>query len=479
MVGVIALFTFSGKTLAQHNKIDSLLNKLPKAAEGSERIDLLNALAFSYTLISVAEAEKFVTEAKQKSNEIHYTAGLAESFKIQGLIYFVRADYSTAVDYSYQALKLYESLGDKQGQSRVLNNLSLIFIDQKEYERAYTFATRSLKLKREIGDSLGVANSLLSLAEFHRHSEDLVKAFHFCESALLRFKSLHNDIGTGHAYYNMGEISLAQGEYPFALAHFHDALRYARRGNDNIQVVDATKQLGNTFLTMQQYDSAYLYLHQALRLAKEKKTRNSEMNVLKHLSDYFAGRGQLDSALYYTKASAAIEREIFNNQKQEQIVSLQMLYDFEKKEQEIAFQKKIVRRQSVAIVGVSLILTLSVIFGYRLYLLNKYNRMAKESLITLNAEINKINGNLETIVQERTEEIKQQNQKLIEYAFFTAHEVRGPLARILGLIELAKIKELNEEDHYQIMIRLENAATELDEIIRTISRKLENAKRDV
>jgi signal transduction histidine kinase len=68
-----------------------------------------------------------------------------------------------------------------------------------------------------------------------------------------------------------------------------------------------------------------------------------------------------------------------------------------------------------------------------------------------------------------------QNQKLVEYAFFTAHEVRGPLARILGLVELARIKELSD-DREEILERLQEAAQELDEIIRIINRKLESSR---
>jgi signal transduction histidine kinase len=143
----------------------------------------------------------------------------------------------------------------------------------------------------------------------------------------------------------------------------------------------------------------------------------------------------------------------------------------------LSFQRKIVRRQYIAIAGVSIILILAMLFALRIFTLNKSNRKAKEDLIKLNAEIKKMNENLESIVQDRTEEIKAQNQKLIDYTFFTAHEVRGPLARILGLIELAKIKELSEEDKMQIMVRLEDASNELDEIIRKVNRKLESTKR--
>jgi hypothetical protein len=47
------------------------------------------------------------------------------------------------------------------------------------------------------------------------------------------------------------------------------------------------------------------------------------------------------------------------------------------------------------------------------------------------------------------------------------------LARILGLVDLVKVKELNHERE-EIITRLQVAANELDEIIGKVNRKLED-----
>ena len=150
-----------------------------------------------------------------------------------------------------------------------------------------------------------------------------------------------------------------------------------------------------------------------------------------------------------------------------------MLYEFEKNEQMLSFKEDQIQRQYLAIIGVTIVLVLVTLFGYKLYGLNENNKSARQALQALNLEINKLNESLEEKVQQRTEEIRMQNQKLVEYAFFTAHEVRGPLARILGLVELVKVKELNHERE-EIISRLQVSANELDDIIRQVSRKLES-----
>ncbi len=472
-VGIVLLLGCAGYVFGQQYRIDSLTLLLPKTA-GKERVDLLNRLSFAYTLAMSQDAEKIASEAVQRARELQYEAGLAEGFKNLSLAYQGRGEYAMAMDYSYQSLKLYESLGDKAGQSKVLNNLALILLEQKEYERSRDFSLRSIRLKRESGDSLGVANSILALGEYNRLTGKFPDALQLSQSALERYKGLHDDWGMCYAMFQIGEIYHDQKKYPLAINYYYDAIRMGRMMNDYHQIINVYKRFGQLFLADQKFDSAYTYFHKTLRLARKRNNRSNEMQVHQFLADYYVAVGNLDSALYYTRAAAALEREIFTNQRREQIATMQMLYDFQKNERELEYQKKQIRRQSVAIIGVTLILVLSVIFGYKLYLLNRTNRKANDDLIKLNGEINAMNENLEEIVQQRTEQIKHQHEKLVGYAFFTAHEVRGPLARILGLIELAKLKELGDDDRRQIMTRLETAANELDEVIRITNRKLEN-----
>ncbi|NJL15415.1 MAG: hypothetical protein HC913_22020 [Microscillaceae bacterium] len=59
-----------------------------------------------------------------------------------------------------------------------------------------------------------------------------------------------------------------------------------------------------------------------------------------------------------------------------------------------------------------------------------------EALQQQKEEILSLNQHLEATVKTRTAQMNQQNETLREYASLNAHKVRGPLARILGLIYL-------------------------------------------
>lgn len=89
-----------------------------------------------------------------------------------------------------------------------------------------------------------------------------------------------------------------------------------------------------------------------------------------------------------------------------------------------------------------------------------------------NDELTALNENLERIVSERTEKIKSQLNQMVKYAHMNSHEVRGPLARILGLLQLLD-KEKDEVQREEIIRKINDDSTELDIIIKKMNRILE------
>ena len=95
-----------------------------------------------------------------------------------------------------------------------------------------------------------------------------------------------------------------------------------------------------------------------------------------------------------------------------------------------------------------------------------------EEILAQDEEIKGINENLESIVRDRTRELEMKNRTLEEYAFINAHQLRSPVASILGLINLMKRIELNTEAK-SVMSHLNESTVKLDRIVASISRTIE------
>lgn len=94
-----------------------------------------------------------------------------------------------------------------------------------------------------------------------------------------------------------------------------------------------------------------------------------------------------------------------------------------------------------------------------------------EELVQSQENLSQLNNHLESMVQERTLEVKRQNEQLIKYAYSNAHHVRGPVARVLGLIQLSKME--TNLDYPFLFQKIEQQANEIDEVVSRINKELE------
>ncbi|MBL7865986.1 MAG: hypothetical protein JNK10_13980 [Cyclobacteriaceae bacterium] len=83
------------------------------------------------------------------------------------------------------------------------------------------------------------------------------------------------------------------------------------------------------------------------------------------------------------------------------------------------------------------------------------------------------NQNLEGEVEKRTRELLDYNQQLEQFAFIASHNLRAPVASLLGLGQLLEVSASNKEDVEQICINMITTARELDRVVRDLSTILE------
>ncbi len=95
-------------------------------------------------------------------------------------------------------------------------------------------------------------------------------------------------------------------------------------------------------------------------------------------------------------------------------------------------------------------------------------------LTQANHEIKVMNEKLENTVDERTQKIIEQASKFQKFSFKNSHELRAPIAKVIGFINLLRTTE-NEKDRQQLHQHLEETCKELDAIVHEINNILNEA----
>jgi signal transduction histidine kinase len=88
-------------------------------------------------------------------------------------------------------------------------------------------------------------------------------------------------------------------------------------------------------------------------------------------------------------------------------------------------------------------------------------------LLKAHNNLNALNAHLEEIVNERTEKVQLQNEILYKYSYTNAHHLRGPVARLLGLVNVYQLKPKPDPDF--IIEKMADQAHEIDAVIKQIN----------
>jgi len=111
-----------------------------------------------------------------------------------------------------------------------------------------------------------------------------------------------------------------------------------------------------------------------------------------------------------------------------------------------------------------------------LYLKNQYSQTI-QVIMAQNFEINQKNetisnhnSNLEETVIKRTQDISDQKEKLLQYAFFNSHKVRAPLANILGAVSIIEesFEDLDLDERDLMLNIIKKESERLDSEVRSV-----------
>lgn len=106
----------------------------------------------------------------------------------------------------------------------------------------------------------------------------------------------------------------------------------------------------------------------------------------------------------------------------------------------------------------------------------KHIKAEGEVIFNAQNELVKFIGTLQDITEQRTSmmHIEAQSEQLKDIAWIQSHKVRGPLATVMGLINILNETDLSEKDKEMVIEGIKTACTNLDDVVREIVKKSES-----
>jgi tetratricopeptide (TPR) repeat protein len=207
------------------------------------------------------------------------------------------------------ARKLYEGIGNRQGEAAVLNAIGVLHKRKNEFAKAMEYYDASMKIKEELGDKRGMAASLGNIALLYEIMGERDQALAALERSLEIRKEIGDKVGISNALNKIGQIYQSDGKFEEALANYERSYEIRREVGSKDLMASSLSDMGSIYAMMGRYDKAAEMDSLALVLRSETGDARDKAESLRNISETLIDRGKLREArTLLAEASATDDR---------------------------------------------------------------------------------------------------------------------------------------------------------------------------
>ena len=337
---------------------------------------------------NIPQALEYLQKSLTICIKIGYKKGIAEAYNNIGLTYLYQGNYPESLKNHLASLKIREEIGDKNGMAGSYHNIGLIYESQKNFEAALANYFKAEKLNKETGNKMWLSFNLCCIGGTYNIQGKYPEALKSLLASLQLCKEINDKYGLASNYNNIGEVYMNQSNYPEALKSLLASLQVFKEIGDKQSIAITYSEMGRIYEKQGNLREALKYETKGLELAREIEAGDAMKNAYKELAVIDSSLGNFRGAFENHKLYMQVNDSMFNMEKEKKLTSLQMQYDFDKKESlakaenEKELQKqKLVRNGFIG--GFAVVLLFAGVFFRQRNKTNREKKISEELLLNI------------------------------------------------------------------------------------------------
>ncbi len=370
-------------------------------------------------------------------------------------------NYPDAIRYFNLSIDLNKQINNLSGIAKLNSNLGMIYADLQQYDKSLGYFQTSLDYRLKHGEKSEIISTYINKAVVLNNLKKYDDAAASLEEALKLATEMSDAPQMKSCYGMLAETYEKAGNQERTLHYFnlyrtfHEMIQRNKVNEANKETEVAKLQALKAELENKENEIALLNDHRELALTEDElKKLNSEV------------RGLIETKTKKELAISLLQREVELDQLQ--------IADVEARS---SVQKIWIAVSIAGFIGLA-------VFAMMLFRNFRFKKKVNLQLSEQNEEIKVLNENLEAQVQKRTEDLQRtlknlenRNRDLDQFSQVISHNLRGPVASILGLGKIINQKDASDPINIEIFSRLISSTQDLDGVVSDLSMIL-NAKDD-
>ncbi len=504
-------------SLGQSQRIDSLKGALSTGADSTlyetsialirSLVDVDNDQALDLATKVIRDAYKsgdsahIVTSSRLKGQILRRMDQLEESIKNLAIVlpiakrngfeeevklllnslaiaYTFNANYDKALEYHFQSLLLREKDGDQRAVSVTLQNIGVVYFRLSNSDLALNYFMKSLKVKEETNYDFDLDHLLVNIGLCYNKLRDYLKAEEYFNRALMTCGADCDNQIVIEAELGLGESFANQRNYDEAEKHTKKSLELSVGDKLERWEFVGFVALGQIKLKKGDLSEVEKYLLQAKAVSKNLQDTDLLSNFYKLGADFYTQSQNFEQANVFQRKYSDLRDSIFNADVIKNLAHVQAQYAerenlaiIKNKDEVLLLNQEVIDQQRVTNWLLIAVVLITSTLGFIIYRNYKNIKVVNLALDSAKKTIEEQNHLLDRQVQEKTKELLNTNESLSKvndeldnFIYKTSHDIRGPLASLKGMVNLARM-DVKDEKALGYLGKLDLTAEKLNVIL--------------
>ncbi|MEZ4885337.1 MAG: ATP-binding protein [Chitinophagales bacterium] len=269
------------------------------------------------------------------------------AYQLLGGVQQMTGNFDQALQNQFKALKLIESVVDKQLSHKkmmgiLLINIATLYLHQNDaFDKETTdladvihYLEKAKKIATEIEHPQLLTEISVQLGRIEMDRKNYDTALQHFHSALQLAKTFNNPYILLYCSMDIANIHKLKNELDTALIHYTSALDLSLKLNNQSMALACYINLASYWHNKQHLQQAMDYAQQALDLAQTLQSPDKSLTIYQLMASIHKALGNTDEVFDYLQKYIGLKDKLFTNEKQKNMVEMQTRYETEKREQE-------------------------------------------------------------------------------------------------------------------------------------------------
>ncbi|WPU95037.1 hypothetical protein SNE25_05805 [Mucilaginibacter sabulilitoris] len=285
------------------------------------------------------------------------------SLQQMGQICFNQGHYAQALDFYLHADKIFGQEGNRDLLAENMSKMGILYYYNKQSDKSYQLYKKALSLYKSTDNKKGQAEVFGAIGHLYEKHHKYDSSFYYQHLALKTYNQIGDNYGQAKIYENLGSIYEDLTSYDSSYTCFKRSLELYRLHHDEVASLEVINNIGDILRKTGKYEQGIQQSRVAYALSLKTNNLYQLAASSRDIGKGYQLLNRLDSAYHYLELSRKYSLEVYSRESLKQTAFLQVLYDMDKKSDEIIRLNNIRKTNQIITVAVITIVLLLIILG--------------------------------------------------------------------------------------------------------------------